>query len=248
MITSCASPRVEFIPVFSHHNDWLMRWLHSLMSMLNLIFLLLLDGMRLLFPLWCLWCDCWSWLPLNEDINQSQLSVQFIPIFSHPNDRLMREFHISDQIACLHRLPPSWWHQTSLPLVMSIVWLLKFITPTALFSTFSTLWWVRLSCVLWMRNNLFLRPVWLSSSSSFSLMIFDFSLHVMSMVWLSELKTIEWRQWPITTKWLLLHFCRSASDDSRVTFSHNSQWSSVNLFYKHPFIHFNIFIFSDFNI
>ena len=167
MITSCSSLRVEFIPVFSHPNVWLMRWLHSLISMLNLIFLLLPDGFRFLFPLWFQWCYYWTW-------SHKSLSSQH----------------------------------------------------------FLTLWWVRLSCVLWMRNDLFLRPVWLSSSSSFSLMIFGFSPHVMSMVWLSELKTIEWRQWPITTKWLLLHFCRSASDDSSVTFSHNSQFLSVSLFHK----------------
>ena len=76
-VTSCSSLRVEFIPVFSYPNVWLMRWLHSLMSMLNLIFLLLSDGIRLLFPLWCQWCDCWSWSSLNEDTGQS-----------HPNDSI----------------------------------------------------------------------------------------------------------------------------------------------------------------
>ena len=78
MITSCSSLRVEFIPVFSHPNVWLMRWLHSLMSMLILVFLLLSDGIRLLFTLWCHWRDCWTWSDQSLSSQHSQHSDEFV--------------------------------------------------------------------------------------------------------------------------------------------------------------------------
>ena len=46
-----------------------------LSSVINLIFLLLPDGIRLLFPLWCLWCGCWNLCPwMKRQTNHTQMT------------------------------------------------------------------------------------------------------------------------------------------------------------------------------